>query len=469
MDSFQTWKSMYPDSWFSCRPGENGFLPIDQPLEKLPEEYEIINKILDDMKISQKSGENGLLFYGNLRREINEKLPLFDFSGVEDTQLLAALHRDYCFMAAAYSLEPSHLEILKKKDVYGKAENVLPEQLAVPLICLGKKNDVFPWLDYAYGYGLNNAILKGQDNKDHNSYKTVRTFNGIDSEEGFINVHVAMVSQTGNLLQYQQNCLKAVSENNREEFNNNLQKHFDIMYSIVNTLQTMWTASMYSDYLTFRTFIMGQIGNTICYPSEELIYNLGSSTKETQNYEVKKFRGETGAQDSIIPSVDNFLQLEYPQNKLTEYLFDLRKYRPKDHQEYINFVGKWSNSLGFKEYCLQDTSSSILLLKNLNCIRMFRKKHWNLTKKYIIESTKHPVATGGTPITTWLPNQLGATLEYMDQVVNSINPDTVEYLDREFYNTIKIELSDHIQTIMDEVKRLQSDFTQQQHNDFLKR
>ena len=51
---------------------------------------------------------------------------------------------------------------------------------------------------------------------------------------------------------------------------------------------------------------------------------------------------------------------------------------------------------------------------------MFRKKHWNLTKKYIIENTKHPVATGGTPITTWLPNQLGATLEYMQEVIDNI-------------------------------------------------
>ena len=100
---------------------------------------------------------------------------------------------------------------------------------------------------------------------------------------------------------------------------------------------------------------------------------------------------------------------------------------------------------------------------------MFRKKHWNLTKKYIIENTKHPVATGGTPITTWLPNQLGATLEYMREVIDNIDETMVNSTDIEFYNTIKIEISDHIQTIMDEVNSLQDKFEGQKHNDFLKR
>lgn len=95
---------------------------------------------------------------------------------------------------------------------------------------------------------------------------------------------------------------------------------------------------------------------------------------------------------------------------------------------------------------------------------MFRKKHWNLTKKYIIENTKHPVATGGTPITTWLPNQLGATLEYMNEVVKKINPDLVSQKDREFFDTIQIELSDHIQTIMDEVRQIQPEFKDQKYD-----
>jgi len=34
-----------------------------------------------------------------------------------------------------------------------------------------------------------------------------------------------------------------------------------------------------------------------------------------------------------------------------------------------------------------------------------------MVKSYIIENIKYPKATGGTPITTWLPNNIGAVLE----------------------------------------------------------
>lgn len=468
MSEFTKWESKYPDSWFSCVPGENGFLPVRKPLEKLPEQYNIVNEILENMKLNK---ENGYLKLGTLYETITKLLPIFDFSYIQDKQLCAALHRDYCFLASAYSFEPCHLSLMNSEEKkYGKARSSIPSQIALPLKILSKKNDVFPWLDYAYGYGLNNAILKdGCDPKKHESYKTIRTFNGHDSEEGFINVHVAMVSQSGQLLKYQQECLQNIYEDNRQMFNAHLQSHYETFQSIINTLQTMWKASNYEEYLSFRTFIMGQIGNKECYPNEKIIFEGDNFT--VPNYETHSYRGETGAQDSIIPSVDSFLQLSYPRNELTEYLYDLRKYRPKDHEAYIQFMKENSEKLEFKKYCLQSVNSCILLLKNLNCLRMFRKKHWNLTKKYIIENTKHPVATGGTPITTWLPNQLGATLEYMDEIIKHVanNIKDIHINDLEFFNTIQTEISDHIQSIMDEVRSLQHDFKEQKHDDFMNR
>ncbi len=457
--AWKKWQTKNKNSWFSCIPGKNGFLPIEQPLYRLPQKYDKINEILNKMKITQPDNMNGYLYHRILGKIIDEELPLYDISQETDIQLLAGLQRDYYFLASAYSLETSHPH--ENESNYNLARAILPKQLAIPLLELSKKNNVFPWMDYAYGYGLNNAILIGDDPKDYNCYKTIRTFNGNKSEEGFINVHVAMVAQSGDLLKYQQECLYNISMDKREEFNKNLKNHYNIFSNIIDTLQTMWKASSYSDYLSFRTFIMAQKGNHLCYPEETITFKL-------ENKEDKfSFRGETGAQDSIIPSVDSFLQLNYPVNKLTEYLFDLRQYRPKDHQEYINFVNESSKELKFKSYCYKNSYSCILLLKNLNCLRMFRKKHWNLTKKYIIENTKHPVATGGTPITTWLPNQLGATLEYMEEVINNINICELESEDdKDYYKTMKVELSDHIQSIMDEVNSMQRDFKEQKYEDF---
>ena len=456
--SFKFWKSIYPNSWFSCVPGKNGFLPVSRPLERLPGRFSELEELLEKMKIVN----GGYLEKAELVKYV-EKLPQYDLSNIKEPGLLAALQRDYCFLASALSLETTHLRLMRDQK-YGVARTVIPKNIAEPLLYLSEKNDTNPWLDYAYGYGLNNAVPREDcDQTKHSSYNTIRTFNGCKSEEGFINVHVAMVAQSGDLLKYQQNCLVNIHLDNRKEFNKNLYRHYKVFSSIVETLQTMWKASNFKDYLKFRTFIMGQIGNEQCYPNEIIFFE-----RDDGSYDTHAYRGETGAQDSIVPSVDSFLQLKYPRNKLTEYLYNLRAYRPKDHQEYLYYLEKTSSSLKFREYCLGDPDTSVLLLKNLNVLRMFRKKHWNLTKKYIIQSTDHPTATGGTPITTWLPNQLGATLEYMNNVINTVDEGEIT-TDVDFFKQVKCETSDHIQTIMEEVSTMQKDFQQQNYKDFLSR
>ncbi|KAK1234969.1 hypothetical protein PQX77_001816, partial [Marasmius sp. AFHP31] len=49
----------------------------------------------------------------------------------------------------------------------------------------------------------------------------------------------------------------------------------------------------------------------------------------------------------------------------------------------------------------------------LDQVRDFRWRHWCFTREYILKYTMHPTATGGSPIVTWLPNQLQAVLEQM--------------------------------------------------------
>jgi len=446
-------------SLFACIPGKNGFLPKIKPLKKLPRQYDTINSILDTMKISSP---NSLITEKKIKQTIENDLPIYNFEGEISNQIIGALFRDYCFMASAYSLEPSHNDL--KDGKYGKARTELPKNLAIPLLLLSEKLDVFPWLDYAYGYGLNNAVLKSPDHEPgkYDSYETCRMFNGSPSESGFINVHVAMVSYTGELLDIQQKILKSASDENYNDLAHFLNRHYSVMNKIIETLQTMWKASNKSDYLSFRTFIMGQKGNQEMYPDETIRFDLGDNT-----YKDFSFRGETGAQDSIIPCVDNLFQVTYPENNLTEYLYQLREYRPKDHQDYIEYNLKMSKTVGLIEKIFLDPNCSLAYYKNLNLIRIFRKKHWNLTKRYIIKNTDHPVATGGTPITTWLPNQLGATMEKMFLAQNQIEKmkNRLSDSDRETYTTIKLALDEHSDSLFDEVHNLQPSFSKQEYGE----
>jgi len=61
-------------------------------------------------------------------------------------------------------------------------------------------------------------------------------------------------------------------------------------------METMWEHSAPKDYLNYRTFIMG-IKNHSMFPNG-IVYRGVSE-------DPKFYRGETGANDSIVPTLDN--------------------------------------------------------------------------------------------------------------------------------------------------------------------
>jgi indoleamine 2,3-dioxygenase len=60
------------------------------------------------------------------------------------------------------------------------------------------------------------------------------------------------------------------------------------------------------------------------------------------------------------------------------------------------------------------------LLGILEQIYHFRNGHWQFVQKYIMANTPYAKATGGTPITSWLPNQLKAVMQQMQDVLDII-------------------------------------------------
>lgn len=114
-------------------------------------------------------------------------------------------------------------------------------------------------------------------------------------------------------------------------------------------------------------------------------------------------RGESGANDSMVPLGDNLLQITelMPENPLTTVLRDFRSYRPTNHRDFLEFVQDKAKHVGLKDFAMKDANSAAVYLSNIDQIRAFRHRHWNFTKEYIIKHTSHPVATGGSPIITW--------------------------------------------------------------------
>ena len=143
--------------------------------------------------------------------------------------------------------------------------------------------------------------------------------------------------------------------------------------------------------------------------------------------EPKQFRGQTGAQDNIIPMEDIFTGVInfYPDNQLTKYLLDLRRYRPKCIQDFfvdlkldIDKISSGSIFHFLKEK--QNSVGMCYLLAIVEEIYKFRNGHWQFVQKYIMSNTKYAKATGGTPIISWIPNQIKSVLNFIEVIIDEL-------------------------------------------------
>jgi indoleamine 2,3-dioxygenase len=290
-------------------------------------------------------------------------------------------------------------------------------------------------MEYAGSYALfNYRLVDPSAGLTYSNLRLIRAFeHGLDptsSEAGFVLVHVDMVKNSGPLVAGTMACLDACTAasqpspspearlTNRQSLNAGLTTILSALQRINTVMETMWTKSKPASYTHFRTFIFG-ITSQSMFPDGVIYEGVGPDSKP------QSFRGESGANDSMVPLMDNFLQIPMPDTPLTEILKDFRQYRPSNHREFLGWVGTRSEALGLKSWALdldgegsemreEVLTSRKLWLMILDQVREFRWRHWCFAREYILKRTSHPTATGGSPIVTWLPNQLSAVLAEMD-------------------------------------------------------
>lgn len=92
-------------------------------------------------------------------------------------------------------------------------------------------------------------------------------------------------------------------------------------------------------------------------------------------------------------------------------------YRPESQRSILTWTESKATELNTRDWLTKtDPEIAVLYLRVLNHIRSFRFRHWMFAREYILKQSKYPVATGGSPIVTWLPNQLSAVMELMENV-----------------------------------------------------
>ena len=354
--------------------GIRGFLPEQDPLSSFPADSPY--KLLDDIGKDLPS----LLHDGHFR-SYARTLNIPSWRGGADDENLPALRLYYLrmgFLASAYVNQVS-------EDIC----HVLPANIAVPLAQACKLLERPPILSYD-GYALYNWRRFQTDRPiELGNLDTIQNFVHLYDEHWFILVHVEIEAIAADILaaiaRIDKN-LKTVPEPDIEADLWRIAAAIGRQVNVLKRIPEKMDPKLY--YKTFRPYIRF---------FENVVY-------EGVNQQAIDFRGETGAQSSIVPVLVEFMKIPHQSSILTKHLEDMRRYMPKRHRLYIEQAAAMP-SIKRTEY--REPFNTILD----NMIE-FRKIHYGWAYEYIHKHVKDPRGTGGTPYMQWLNQMIMETETY---------------------------------------------------------
>jgi indoleamine 2,3-dioxygenase len=284
-----------------------------------------------------------------------------------------------------------HLSFIAHAYIWGgkKPSKILPEVISKPWVEASNILGRPPILSYA-SYCLDNwyRIDKSQNISLENVALITNFLGGVD-EDWFVTIHVCIENAAKDAVTAAYEISKLKSNKNKK-LDDGLRR---IIISLreVNAIFSRMPEKCdpYVYYHRVRPFIFGTKDNPDL--KKGLVY-------ENQfNNKPQFFRGETGAQSSIMPFLDGALGIYHTKDHLRHYLNEMRDYMPPEHRSMIEEVENISKA---KE--LIDGSKSLTNKYNkcLEEIRKFRALHLEFAASYIHKQSqiKNPFGTGGSTI-----------------------------------------------------------------------
>ena len=268
--------------------------------------------------------------------------------------------------------------------------NFLPEVLSKPWVKLSKVLGRPPILSYA-SYCLDNWYkIQESDPISLENVALINNFLGGVDEDWFVTIHVCIEDAASEAIDSAYK-LSFLNENDSEDvFERHLKKISKSLKKVNAIFKKMpEKCDPYVYYHRVRPYIFGTKDNPNL--KKGLVY-------ENQfNNKPQFFRGETGAQSSVMPFLDGALDIYHTNDNLKHYLNEMREYMPPKHRKMIEEVEKRSNA---KKYI---NNSNILKGEYNQCldqIHEFRAQHLEFAATYIHKQAqvKNTFGTGGSTI-----------------------------------------------------------------------
>jgi indoleamine 2,3-dioxygenase len=363
-----------------------GFLPEHDPLTRFPydSEFSALDEIGRDLP--------SLLQDHSFRRYARSlEIPLWPEGRVQANDLpqLQLYYLRVGFLASAYI-----------NQVGEEPSRVLPANLAVPLCRACKLLNRPPILSYD-GYALYNW-KRFQPNQPIalGNIDTIQNFVHLYDEHWFILVHVEIEATAARILDAVATAQAALAANAPSLMDDAVEKIAGAVTDQVRVLRRIpekMSPALY--YKTFRPYI--RFFEDVEYEAEVPGGRVaaGSAARLRMN-----FRGETGAQSSIIPLLVAFMKIPHRPSMLTNHLIDMRNYMPAEHRRLLEMVESMPS---VRRFASKQNYNAIL-----DAMAEFRSVHYGWAQEYINQWTDDPRGTGGTPYMKWLKQLIDETLAF---------------------------------------------------------
>ena len=330
----------------------------------------------------------------NIAREIPKLL----LTGSLQNSLKSLSSNDLCIDevlgdSGQLNLAMNYLSFIAHAYMWGDQEpnEFLPAAIAAPWVKAATILERPPILSYA-SYCLENWYrINSKDPISLENVALITNFLGGVDEDWFVTIHVCIEDAARGAIK----AAKMISSLDASSDQNDLVKGLSLIRDSMEAVNEIFKrmpekCDPYIYYHRVRPFIFGTKDNPDL--PNGLIYE-GEFNNQPQYY-----RGETGAQSSIIPSLDGALQIEHTNDNLRHYLNEMREYMPKSHRE---FIGELEANSQVRSLIKDSRDASQRYNDCLEEIRAFRALHLEYAGTYIHKQSqiKNPFGTGGSTIT----------------------------------------------------------------------
>lgn len=362
---------------------ERGFLPRPDPIARLPAELAAWDQVGDELP--------KILMSDRVRARLAD-VPLLDpcplASDAERRRAMTILS----FVGHAY--------------VWGEEPPArsIPPCIARPWHELARLLGRPPVLSYA-SYALDNwRRLDPERPIELGNIALLQNFLGGQDEEWFVLVHVAIEARAGEALAAIVSAQEAVAADRPEVLTAELEvvaRTLEAMHAIL--LRMPERCDPYIYFHRVRPYLHGWsdhpgVAEGVVY--EGVVEYAGK---------LQRFRGETGAQSSIVPALDAALGVRHAEDALRRYLIEMLDYMPPRHRAFIDAVERGGS---IRRYVLDRCRSHPALTEAYNRavggVERFRSIHFDYVRSYIMKqdarrgANPNTVGTGGTPFGGYL-------------------------------------------------------------------